>query len=102
MAEWALLTLLIAGAWFWIDSIAKRETALKIGRQLAERCHLQFLDETVACSRVRFARDSNGRMQLHRTYTFDVSSQGLERMACHLQLRGNQLVAWHIPPYATQ
>lgn len=102
MAEWALLTLLIAGAWFWIDSIDKRETALKIGRQLAERCHLQFLDETVACSRVGFARDSNGRMQFHRTYTFDVSSQGLERMACHLQLRGSQLVAWHIPPYVTQ
>lgn len=102
MAEWALLTILVGGAWFWMDSIAKRETALNIGRQLAERCHLQFLDETVACSRVGFARDSNGRMQLHRTYTFDVSSQGLERMACHLQLRGNQLVAWHIPPYATQ
>jgi Protein of unknown function (DUF3301) len=102
MAETMLLGLLIALAWFWMDSIAKREIAIKIGRQLAERCHLQFLDETVACSRLRFARDGNGRMQLQRTYTFDVSSQGVERMAAHLQLRGGLLVAWHIPPYATQ
>jgi hypothetical protein len=40
MAEWALLAILIAGAWFWMDSVAKREAALKIGRQLAERCYL--------------------------------------------------------------
>jgi hypothetical protein len=102
MAEWALLALMVAGAWFWIDSVSKREIALKLGRQIAERWQLQFLDETVACSRVGFARDGNGRMQLLRTYTFDVSSQGLERMACHLQLRGGQLLSWHIPPYATQ
>jgi hypothetical protein len=102
MAEWMLLALMVAGAWFWIDSVAKREIALKIGRQLADRCHLQFLDESVACSRVGCARDGDGRVQLQRTYTFDVSSHGIERMACHLQLRGSQLVAWHIPPYATQ
>lgn len=102
MAEWSLLAIVITGAWFWMDSIAKREIALNIGRQLSERCRLQFLDETVACSHIRFARDGNGRMQLQRTYTFDVSSHGSERMACHLQLRGKQLVAWHIPPYVTQ
>ena len=102
MAEWSLLVLMVAGAWFWMDSVSKREIALKIGRQLAERCNLQFLDETVACSHVGFARDTNGRMQIQRSYSFDVSSQGIERMACHLQLRGGQLVAWHIPPYATQ
>jgi len=102
MAEWSLLAIVISGAWFWMDSIAKREIALKIGSQLAERCQLQFLDETVACSHIGFARDSNGRMQIQRTYTFDVSSRGIERMACHLQLRGKQLVSWHIPPYLTQ
>lgn len=102
MAETMLLVLLLALAWFWMDSIAKREIAIKTGRELAERCHLQFLDETVACSRLGFARDSNGRMQLQRTYTFDVSSRGVERMAAHLQLRGGRLVDWHIPPYSVQ
>lgn len=101
MAEWLLLALMVALAWFWQDSISKREVAVRIGQQLAQRCQLQFLDETVACSDIGFARDSNGRMQLLRTYTFDVSIQGMERMACHLKLRGEQLVAWHIPPYVT-
>lgn len=102
MAEWILLTVLLALCWFWMDSVAKREVAIRIGQQLAQRCQLQFLDETVACAKLRFARDGNGRMQLLRTYTFDVSSLGTERMACHLQLRGSQLIAWHIPPYSTQ
>lgn len=102
MAEWLLLALLLALGWFWMDSVSKRDIAVRIGQQLAQRCQLQFLDETVACAKVSFARDGNGRMQLQRTYTFDVSSHGTERMACHLQLRGSQLVAWHIPPYAAQ
>lgn len=102
MAEWLLLVIVLALAWFWFDSVAKREAAIRIGQQLAQRCQLQFLDETVACARIGFARDSNGRMQLLRTYSFDVSSHGVERMACHLQLRGAQLVSWHIPPYTTQ
>lgn len=102
MAEWLLLLILIAAGLFWMDTVAKREIALRIGQQLAERCQLQFLDETVACARLRLARDGNGRMQIQRTYTFDVSSKGFERMPCHLQLRGSQLVDWHIPPYSAQ
>lgn len=102
MAEWLLLALLVALTWFWMDSVSKRETAVRIGQQLAQRCQLQFLDETVACARLGFARDGNGRVQLQRTYTFEVASHGSDRMACHLQLLGGQLVAWHIPPYAAQ
>lgn len=101
MAEWLLLAILIAGGWYWMDAVAKREIALRIGQQLAQRCQLQFLDETVACARLRLARDGNGRMQLHRTYTFDVTHHGVERMAGYLQLRGKELVAWHIPPHST-
>lgn len=102
MTEWALLLLLLALIWFWLDTLSKRDIAMRIGQQLAERCQLQFLDETVACAHIRFSRDGQGRMQLQRTYTFDVSNRGVERMACQLQLRGKQLIAWHIPPYATQ
>ncbi len=102
MAEWVLLGIMAVLVWFWFDSVAKREIAIRIGQQLAARCQLQFLDESVACERLRLGRDSNGHLQIERTYYFDVSNRGVERMACQLQLRGKHLIAWHIPPYAPQ
>ena len=99
MFETLLLAILILAAWFWQDSIAKREIAIACGRELAQRCNLQLLDETVACNRLRMRRDSRGHAQLLRLYDFDVSANGADRMQCHLQLLGKQLQTWHIPPY---
>jgi hypothetical protein len=100
MFEILLLILLALLAWFWLDSIAKREVAINIGRQLAKRCHLQLLDETVACTRLGLGRDPRGHLQIMRHYSFEVSASGDERLQCHLQLLGGQLQNWHIPPYA--
>ena len=99
MFETLLLALLILAAWFWLDSLSKRELAIGFGRELASRCNLQLLDETVACNRLRFARDNRGHAQLLRLYEFDVSANGVDRMQCNLQLLGKQLQTWHIPPY---
>ena len=99
MFETLLLALLILAAWFWLDSLSKREIAIGFGRELASRCNLQLLDETVACNRLRIGRDSRGHAQLLRLYEFDVSANGADRMQCNLQLLGKQLQTWHIPPY---
>ncbi len=97
--ELALLLLLIALAWFWLDSMTKRERAILLGGELAARFNLQLLDETVACSKLWLGRNRRGHVQLLRTYEFEVSASGAERMHCHLILLGNQLDTWHIPPY---
>src|SRR6187549_4173363 len=99
MFEFLLLALLLAAGWFWLDSIAKREVAVKFGRELAGRWQLQLLDETVACTQIRLGRDNRGHAQLLRNYEFEVSASGAERMLCNLQLLGKQLQSWHIPPY---
>lgn len=99
MLETILLALLIISAWFWLDSIAKREIAINSGRELASRYSLQLLDETVACMQIRIGRDSRGHAQLQRLYEFEVSASGTERMQCNLQLLGKHLQTWHIPPY---
>ncbi len=99
MLESLLLALLLLAAWFWLDSISKREIAIGFGRELANRCNLQLLDETVACNMIRFGRDSRGHAQLQRFYEFEVSANGADRLQCNLQLLGKQLQAWHIPPY---
>ena len=99
MLETILLALLILSAWIWLDSISKREIAIKHGRELANRYQLQLLDETVACTQIRIGRDSRGHAQLQRLYEFEVSASGSERLQCNLQLLGKQLQTWHIPPY---
>ncbi len=99
MFELILLLCLLLAAWFWQDSIAKREIAIAFGRELASRYQLQLLDETVACHQIRFSRDNRGHAQLSRLYAFEVTANGAERMDCNLQLLGKQLQTWHIPPY---
>lgn len=94
-----LLIILAVAAWFWFNSISARDLAIHKGRDLAERMQLQLLDETVACTKLRLARNSRGQVQLLRTFEFDVSPNGTDRLECNLVLLGNQLQTWHIPPY---
>ena len=98
MEIFLLITVVIAG-WFWFDSVTTRDLAVNAGRDLAERCNLQLLDETVACSKLWLGRNSRGHVQLMRTYDFEVSANGSDRMSCQLILLGNQLQTWYIPPY---
>jgi len=97
--ELILILILFAVVWFWQDSLAKRERATLLGRELAARFQLQLLDESVACTNLWLGRNTRGQAQLQRTYAFDVSANGADRLPCHLILLGNQLSSWHIPPY---
>jgi hypothetical protein len=99
MFETFLLLILLLIGWYWQDSVAKREIAIKIGRELAQRYQLQLLDDTVACNKLWLGRDSRGHAQLNRFYTFEVSADNINRLECNLQLLGTQLQNWHIPPY---
>lgn len=86
-------------AWFWLESVAARETAVSTGRELASRWNLQLLDETVSCMKWRLGRNQRGHLKIMRTYHFEVSTNGADRLECQLTLLGRQLHAWHIPPY---
>ena len=97
--EIALIAILFCIGWFWIDSLDKRERAIMLGSELAARMQLQLLDETVMCSRIWLGRNRKGHVQILRTYEFDVSASGDDRLHCNLILLGNQLISWHIPPY---
>lgn len=98
--ETALLIAVIAALWLWFDSISARDIAVAAGREAAERCGLQFLDETVAINKLWLGRNRKGHVQLLRTYGFEVSTSGSDRHPCHIILLGKQVQSWHIPPYA--
>ncbi|OIQ79269.1 hypothetical protein GALL_389930 [mine drainage metagenome] len=97
--EIMLLIAVVVIAWFWLDSLHVRDLAVEAGRRAAEQHKLQFLDESVANSRLWFARDAAGRLRLLRTYDFEVSDTGAERLACSVTLLGRRVERIEMPPY---
>jgi hypothetical protein len=68
-------------AWLlWHSALEAREAANRIAREACSRAVVQLLDGTVAFAGFRLGRSTHdGRRRLLRTYTFDYTSDGLER-----------------------
>ena len=102
MWEAGVIVLIIAGGWFWIDSLRARERALAAGRGACERHELQLLDETVQFAKLRLARDDEGRLRLRRTYTFEFSDTGDNRRHGAIVMLGGDLQDMQFEPYRLQ
>ena len=102
MWEAAVIVLIIAGGWFWIDSLRARERALAAGRSACARYGVQLLDETVAFAKLRPARDGEGRLRLRRTYTFEFSDTGNNRRHGAIVMLGGELQDMQLEPYELQ
>lgn len=90
--EALLLALLAALAWFWWDSLQKREIALITARLACERAGVQFLDASVALRKLKLRRDSNQRARFYREYAFEYSIEGDDRQPGRLWLLGGGVV----------
>ena len=100
--EAAVILLIVAGIYFWIDSLRARERALAAGRGACERYRVQLLDETVQFAKLRLARDAEGRLRLRRTYTFEFSDTGNNRRHGAIVMLGAELQDMQLEPYARQ
>ena len=102
MWEAAILVLIAAGAFFWIDSLRARERALAAGRSACARYEVQFLDETVVFASLRLGRDDAGHLCLRRTYTFEFSDTGDNRRHGAIVMLGGELQDMQLEPYNLQ
>ena len=102
MWETAAIIVIVAAAFFWIDSLRARERALAAGRAACERYGVQLLDETVAFAALRLARDDEGRVHLRRTYTFEFSDTGNNRRHGAIVMLGGEVQDLHLEPYPVQ
>ena len=102
MGEALVLGGAAAAGWFWYDSMRARERAVALGRASCEREGLQFLDETVLCTRTRPARDDDGRVRLRRVYRFEFSDDGVNRRGGSLVLLGAELESLELEPFLMQ
>jgi hypothetical protein len=99
MWEALAILVLVAGSFFWLDSLRARERALSAGRTACERYSLQFLDETVVFARLRFARNEDGGLRIARTYTFEFSDTGNNRRRGAIVMLGGELQDLRMEPY---
>jgi len=102
MWEAAIIVLIAAGVFFWIDSLRARERALAAGRSACARYGVQFLDETVVFARLRLGRDEAGQLCLRRTYTFEFSDTGNNRRHGAIVMLGGELQDMQLEPYNLQ
>lgn len=97
----AILVILAAG-FAWVDSMRARERAVEAGRDACKRYDLQFLDDTVAFSQLRLARDEEGHLKVRRTYTFEFSDTGNNRRHGAIVTLGSELADLRLEPYRLQ
>jgi len=84
----ALLFLCVLIVWFWQDSLRVRDIANGAAIEACARLGLQFLDGTVAFSKLSFVRDA-GRLRLRRTYVFDYTAHSIGRLQGFVMLVGD-------------
>jgi len=102
MWEVFALALVLAAAALWIDSLRAREHAVAAGRAACARYGVQLLDETVSFTRLRLARDEDGRLRLRRTYVFEFSETGDNRRQGAIVMLGARLEDLRLEPYRMQ
>ncbi len=85
--------------WFWLHSIRILELAREAGRQACARVDVQFLDDTVASTRLQLARDQQGRRILWRTYRFEFTETGDSRREGEVVMLGERVESVTMEPY---
>lgn len=93
--SWEIVLLVGLGvlAWYWYAGMQVREQAIAVGRRSCAEAELQFLDESVALSRTRFARNSSGQLVFQRDYRFEFSDTGNNRLPGMIRMLGER-VEW--------
>ena len=92
MSDLLFVLVLLALLAFWWDSLGARQVARLAGRRACEHEGAQFLDDTVAVSRIRLQRDGRGRLMFYRQYRFEYSQSGEDRRRGQVDLLGKQVL----------
>lgn len=98
-ASLLVLAVLGLGVWFWLHTIHILEIARNAGKQACMKLDVQFLDDTVAGTKLALARDNNGRRVLRRSYRFEFSETGNSRRVGEVVMLGERVERVAMEPY---
>ncbi len=91
MGDGLLFLLLIAGLWYWWDTLRTKEIARSAGLNACQQASVQFLDDTVERKKLWLRRNRIGSLQLCRLYFFEFSSDGAERYQGRITMLGHKV-----------
>lgn len=83
------LAVVVAIVLFWLSSDAAHRLARDAALAACRRAGVQFLDQTVSLARIRVAR-GDFALALRRTYRFEYSPDGVNRLAAEVRVLGGQ------------
>ena len=99
MVELMVVGLLLGSVWLWLENQGVREQAIRIAKDFCAKENVQFLDEAMALVRMRLQRNAQGRMAIARTYQFEFSDTGDNRLKGAIIMLGRKLETLHLQPY---
>lgn len=93
------ILLLAALAGFWLDSLRALETARNAGKRACNGAGVQFLDDTVTVTALALRRNAAGHMAIRRSYRFEFSDTGDNRLEGTLVLLGAWVESVEMEPF---
>lgn len=93
------ILLLAALAGFWLDSLRALETARNAGKRACNGAGVQFLDDTVTVTALALKRNAAGHLAIRRTYRFEFSDTGDNRLEGTLVLLGARVESVEMEPF---
>jgi len=97
--ELLLLGALALAAVFWWRTNELKQVAYRVAKRRCDESDVQFLDDSVVLSKVRFRRNDKGRIALLCGFSFEFSTLGDKRYRGEMQFLGRQLNYVMIDPH---
>jgi len=95
----ALLMLLTLIGWWLLRNLGLRDRAMRLVRNHCQRSDVQLLDESIALTGMRIARNRRGRPGLVRRYAFEFTVTGEHRYDGYIDLHGQQQLQLEMAPH---
>jgi hypothetical protein len=99
ITEFLILLLIVAGVWYWIDSMRAWEYARRTIRARCDEVGVQLLDDTVVLAKRRLLRNEDGRLTICREYRFEFTSDARVRYRGDIALSGGRILHLDMEPY---
>lgn len=92
-----VLAIATAIALYWVSADAAHTLARDAAAAACRRAGVQLLDQTVSLSKLRIVR-GDFMLALRRSYRFEYSPDGVNRLAAQVSVLGNQAYCAEIAP----
>jgi len=97
--EFLLFCGVVLVAAFWWRTNELKQVAYQIARRRCDESDVQFLDDSVVLSKVRFRRSDEGRIALLCYFSFEFATMGDTRYRGEMQFLGRRLDQIEMEPY---